>query len=262
MSEKKLQALRREIDRIDEQVVALLGQRLKLADDLVALKRELKLGIRDEARERAVVNRARKRAKSAGLDPTFIESMMRLVIAHMAGAERERVGGAGMWVKIRDAFAEFPAQLSVARVLFKYGLRVREDGWIACGDIRIPAVQIAREAGVDRRVVDATARTILMNDELRGIFENLEPVAYLKGVAQQLGLGVIEILPKDAAKPGIISEVTSAISRFGISIRQAVADDPHFIVQPKLTLITDEPVRGKVIEVLRKLPSVQSVIVY
>ena len=75
-------------------------------------------------------------------------------------------------------------------------------------------------------------------------------------------MGVIEILPKDAAKHGIISEVTGAISRFGISIRQAVADDPHFIVQPKLTLITDKPVRGKVIEALRKLPSVQSVIVY
>ncbi len=262
MSEKRLQVFRREIDKIDEQVVALLGQRLKLADDLVVLKRKLKLGIRDEARERAVVNRARKRAKSAGLDPAFIESMMRLVIAHMAGAERERVGGAKMWAKVQGTFEDFPAQLSVARTLFKYGLRVREDGGIACGDIRIPAVQIAREAGVDRRVVDATARTILKNKELRGIFENLEPIAYLKGVAQQLGLGVIEILPKDAAKPGIISEVTGAISRFGISIRQAVADDPHFVVQPKLTLITDEPVRGKVIEALRKLPSVQSVIVY
>jgi len=262
MSEKKLQVFRREIDKIDEQVVTLLGQRLKLADDLVMLKRKLKMGIRDMARERAVVSRARKRAKSAGLDPAFIESVMRFVIAHMAGAEQERVGGAGMWAKVKGAFADFPAQLSVARVLFKYGLRVREEGEIACGNIRIPAVQIAREADVDRRVVDATTQTILKNEGLRGIFENLEPIAYLKGVAQQLGLGVIEILPKDAAKPGIISEVTGAISHFGISIRQAVADDPHFIVQPKLTLITDEPVRGEVIEALRKLPSVQGVIVY
>jgi len=262
MSEKRLQVFRREIDKIDEQVVALLGQRLKLADDLVKLKRKLKLGILDEARERAVVSRARKKAKSVGLDPAFIESMMRLVIAHMAGAERERVGGAEVWVKVQRAFADFPAQLSVARVLFKYGLRVREDGGVACGDIRISAVQIAQEAGVDRRAVEATTQTILKNEELRRIFENLEPIAYLKGVAQQLGLGVIEILPKDAAKHGIISEVTGAISRFGISIRQAVADDPHFIVQPKLTLITDKPVRGKVIEALRKLPSVQSVIVY
>jgi len=262
MSEEKLQTLRREIDSIDERVIFLLAQRLKLADDLVALKRKLKLGIWDAARERAVINRARNRAKSEGLEPAFIESVMRLVIAHMAGVERERVGGAGMWAKIQDAFANFPAQLSVARALFKYGLRVRENGEIACGDIRIPAVQIAGEVGVDRRVVDATARTILKKEELRGIFENLEPIAYLKGVAQQLGMGVIEILPKNATEPGIISEVADTISRFRISIRQAVADDPHFVPQPKLTLITDEPVRGDIIEALRKLPSVQSVIVY
>jgi predicted regulator of amino acid metabolism with ACT domain/chorismate mutase len=262
MSEKKLHTLRREIDSIDEQVILLLAQRLTLADDLVALKRKLKLGIRDLARERAVIDRARKRAKSEGLEPAFIESVMRLVIAHMAGVERERVGGAGMWAKIQDAFANFPAQLNVARALFKYGLRVRENGEIACGDIRIPAVQIAGEVGVDRRVVDATARTILKNEELRGIYENLEPIAYLKGVAQQLGMGVIEILPKNATEPGIISEVAGTISRFRISIRQAVADDPQFVPQPKLTLITDKPVRGDVIEALRKLSSVQSVIVY
>ncbi|KUO42762.1 MAG: amino acid-binding protein [Hadesarchaea archaeon YNP_N21] len=167
-----------------------------------------------------------------------------------------------MWAEVAKAFERHPAQLNVVRLLFKYGLRVREDGEIACGSIRIPSVQIAREAGVDRRVVDATARRILGDEKLISIFGNLEPLAYLKGVAHRLGLGVIEILPKDAAKPGIISEVTGVISRFGISIRQAVADDPFFTPQPKLTIITDEPVPGKVIDELRKLPTVRSVIVY
>ncbi|GAG92063.1 unnamed protein product, partial [marine sediment metagenome] len=60
MSEKNLQTLRQKIDSIDEQVVSLLAQRLKIADDLVALKRKLKLGIRDATRERAVINRARR----------------------------------------------------------------------------------------------------------------------------------------------------------------------------------------------------------
>ena len=262
MNEKKLDAFRREIDRIDGQILTLLAQRLKLADDLVALKRKLKLKIRDEARERAIISRARGRAKDEGLDPVFVESVMRLVIAHMAGVERERIGGARMWARVQEAFKDYPAQLSVARVLFKYGLRVREDGEIACGDIRIPSIQVAGEAGVDRRVVDATARTILKHEELRGIFENLEPIAYLKGVAQRLGMGVVEILPKDATRPGIISEVTKVLSKAGISIRQAVADDPYFVAQPKLTIITDEPVKGEIIESLRKLPSVQSLIVY
>ncbi len=262
MSEKKLHAFRQEIDRIDEQILALLAQRLKLADDLVALKRKLKLEIRDEARERAIIARARKRAKDEGLDPAFVESIMSLVIAHMAGAQRERVGGVRVWERIREAFNDYPAQLSVARVLFKYGLRVREDGEVACGDIRIPSSQAAREAGVDRRVVDATVKTILKHEGLREIFENLEPIVYLKGAAQRLGMGVIEILPKDATKPGIITEVTKVLSKSGISIRQAVADDPYFVIQPKLTIITDEPVKGEIIESLRKLSSVQSIIVY
>lgn len=262
MSEENLSVIRREIDRIDGQIVTLLSQRLKLADDLVALKRKLKLKIRDEAREREVIARARTRAKEEGLDPAFIESVMRLVIAHMAGAELERVGGARMWARIQEAFKDYPAQLNVARVLLRYGLRVREDGEITCGGIKVPSVQVAGEAGVDRRVVDATARTILKNEELRGIYENLEPIVYLKGVAQRLGMGVIEILPKDATKPGIISEVTRVLSKAGVTIRQAVAEDPYFVVQPKLTLITDEPIGGEVIELLRKLPSVQSLIVY
>ena len=259
---KKLESLRREIDRIDEQLIVLVAQRLKLVKEIAMLKKKLGKGIRDEARERAVIDLARERAKKKGMDPVFAEDLMRLMIAQMAGVQLERVGGVKMWVHVQKAFEGHPAQLSVARVLFGYGLRVREDGEIACGDIRIPAVQIAKEAGVDRRAVDATALAILGKKEMRNIFINLRPIAYLKGVAQQLGLGVIEILPKDAAKPGIIKDVTGVVSKFGISIRQAVADDPYFAVQPKLTIITDKPVGGKVIDVLRKLPSVQSVIVY
>ncbi|MEM2907708.1 MAG: chorismate mutase [Candidatus Hadarchaeales archaeon] len=261
MSEERLKALRREIDRIDEQLIDLLAQRLKLANDVLAIKRKLGKEVRDEARERAVISLARERAKERGLDPSFAEWVMRLTISQTAGAQMERAG-VGLWDKVQRAFEGRPAQLSVVKVLLKYGLRVREDGEIACGDIRIPAAQIAREAGVDRRMVNATARRILQDSELKEIFSNLEPIAYLKGVSKALGLGVIEILPKDATRPGIISEVTGAISKFGISIRQAVADDPYFVPQPKLTIITDEPVKGEVIEALRKLPSVQSVIVY
>jgi predicted regulator of amino acid metabolism with ACT domain/chorismate mutase len=262
MSEKKLQELRRDIDRIDEQIISLLSQRLRLADDLVALKRKLKLEVRDESRERQVIGRARSLARKHGMDPGVAEDVMRLVMAHMTGEERERLGAAGMWSAIRKAFEDHPAQLNVARTLFKYGLRVREDGEIACGDIRLPAVQIAKEVGVDRRVVSSTAQKILRDEKLRRIFRNLEPIAYLKGVATELGFGVIEVLPENATKPGIIKDVTGVISKFGISIRQAVADDPQFVPQPKLTIITEEPVKGSVIDELRKLPSVRSIIVY
>lgn len=258
----ELQEIRRRIDEIDEKLVNMLADRLKLSGDIAALKRKLKVGARDEARERAVIDRTRSLARERGIDADFVESVMRLVMAQMVGEERERLGGRGMWNRVQKAFEDHPAQMSVARIMFRYGLRVRKDGEVACGDIRIPAVQIAREAKVDRRVVDAATQRILKDKKLREVFESLEPIAYLKGVAQQLGMGVIEILPEDAARPGILKEVTGVISKFGVSIRQAVADDPDFVPQPKLTIITDEPVRGEVIEALRKCPSVRSVIVY
>ncbi len=257
-----LKGIRRRIDEIDDGLVSLLAERLKLSGDIVALKRKLNTSVRDEARERAVIDRARTLARERSVDPDFIESVMRLVMAQMVGEERAHLGGVGVWNVVQKAFTDHPAQMSVARVMFKYGLRVMEDGEVGCGGIRIPAVQIAKEAGVDRRVVDFTARRILKDRKLRDIFENLEPIAYLKGFAQKLGLGVIEIIPEDAASPGILREVSGVISKFGLSIRQSVSDDPNFVPQPKLTIITDEPVKGAVIEALRKLPTVRSVIVY
>jgi len=262
VSESNLKELRKQVDQIDGQIITLLAERLKLAKELADLKKNLKLGVRDELRERAVIDRAREQAGQLGIDPAFAESVVRLMMAQMLGEEREHMGDAGMWAKVQGSFKDYPAQLNVAKVLFKYGLRVGGDGEIFCGGMRIPAVQIAAEAGVDRRVVDLTAQRMMKDVWLAGIFANLESIAYLKGVAQQLGMGAVEIVPKDAAKPGIIKEVTGVVAKFGISIRQAVADDPHFVPQPKLTIITDEPVKGDVIEALRKLPSVRSVIVY
>ncbi len=262
MEKAELNELRKKIDALDDQIISAISQRLRLADELADLKKKLKLAAKDEAREREVITQVREKSKKVGLDPDFAESLMRFVIARSLGRQKERLAATGIWPKIEEAFKEYPAQLNVVRVLFRYGLRVREDGDIACGSMKVPAVQVAAEAGVDRRVVDATAQRILNEKNLIEIFGNLEPMTYLKGVAQQLGLGVIEILPEDAAKPGIIKDVAGTISSFAISIRQAIADDPYFTSQPKLTIITDTPVKGNVIDALRKLPSVRSVIVY
>jgi len=222
----------------------------------------MNLGLKDETRETVVIQLCKKRASELGLDPDFAESVMRLVISRTVGEERERTGMMGMWSAVHKEFEDYPAQLKVARVLFKYGLRVGEKGEVFLGGIKVPTVQVAKEAGVDRRVVDATAKRIARSEKLRRIFGSLEPVAYLKGVAQVLGLGLIEVFAKDPAKPGVIREVTEVIARFGGNIRQAISDDPHFVPTPKLTIITDEPLSGDAINALRKLPSVESVLVY
>ncbi len=187
---------------------------------------------------------------------------MRVIIARMTSKQVEKLEKAEWWGRIQEAFREYPAQLQVIRTIFKYGLRVGENGKIMCGNIKVPSIQVAKEAGVDRRTVETTARSILSDERLKAIFSNLEPVPYLKNVAQYLGLGVIEITAKDATKPGIIHEVSGVLSKFKISVRQAVTDDPYLVALPKLTIVTDRPVKGRVIEALRNLHSVQSVVVY
>lgn len=262
MKNKNLKDLREEIDRVDLELIDVLSQRLEIADEIVELKRGAGKKIRDRDREQEIVEKARDLAKEKGLDPEFVEDVIRIVISRTAGAEMEKAGKPTMWGQIKKGFMGSPAQIEVARILYKYGLGVRENEDVVCGDIRVPAVQIAEEAGVDRRAVHSTAETILKNEDLREIFANLRPIPYLKAVAQQLNLGVIEILPTDATQTGIISEVTQVISNHDVSIRQSIADDPFFTAQPKLTIITGEPVSGAVIEGLRELSSVESVVVY
>ncbi|MEM2874424.1 MAG: chorismate mutase [Candidatus Hadarchaeales archaeon] len=262
MTQKKLEELRRKIDELNEKILVLLSERLKTGVEIAELKKRENLRLRDEARESDMIQRCRRRAAELGMDPDFAESVMRLTVSRTVGEEKEKLGMVGMWSMVQKEFEDYPAQLKVAKVLFKYGLRVDENGDIMLGGIKVPAVQVAKEAGVDRRVVDATAKRILENEGLRSIFGCLEPVAYLKGVAQALGLGLIEIFARDPAKPGVIREVTEVISKFGGNIRQAISDDPYFVATPKLTIITDEPLSGEAINALRKLPSVESVIVY
>lgn len=262
MSEEDLESLRDRIDEIDEDLVDLFAKRLEIVDEITDLKRKTGSKARDLKREQEVIEKARRAAVEKDLDPSFVEDLMRLTMAHSAAEEKGAIEKPTMWAQVEKEFAGNPAQLRVARVLYKYGLKAKENGDVLCGDIRVPHVQIAEEAGVDRRAVDSTVNTIFENDFLIGIFSNLRPVPFLKGIARHLGLGLIEILPTDATQEGIISEVTDVISDHGLSVRQSITDDPYFVAQPKLTIIIGETVTGDVIEELRQLSSVDSLIVY
>lgn len=262
MTDKDLEELREKIDEIDRKLIDLFSQRMEIAESILEIKKEMGKEIRDKEREQKVLEKVRDLASEKNLDNEFAEDVMRITMSRTVGAEREIAGSSEIWAKIQDIFSSNPAQLKVARVLYKYGFSVRENGDVVCGNIRVPSVQIAEEAGVDRRAVDSTAKTIFENEDLREIFTNLRPVPYLKGVARQMGLGVIEILPTDATQSGIISEVTDVISSHGVTVRQSITDDPYFTDQPKLTIITEDVVSGDIIEELRELPSVESLIVY
>jgi len=57
---EKLHELRKRIDEIDEQIIRLLEERVRIAKEIGAIKRELNLPIRDEEREEEVLKKAGK----------------------------------------------------------------------------------------------------------------------------------------------------------------------------------------------------------
>jgi predicted regulator of amino acid metabolism with ACT domain len=170
--------------------------------------------------------------------------------------------GSSMWDTIKKHLQKYPERLRVARVLVENGLTAK-DGKIYLNQIEIPPVRIARVAGVDRRTVNETLNTIEANRELRLIFEEMRSAGHsLKEIAKPLNLGVVEITPVDAKTAGILAKSATVLSEAGLSIRQAIVDDPELSPEPKLTLIVEKKIPGELISELLKITGVAKVAVY
>lgn len=167
-----------------------------------------------------------------------------------------------IWNKIVTTMASHPERLKVVRTLLENGLAIRRSR-IYLNDIELPVVKVARVAQVDRRTVGETIKSIESIPELKTLFSKLGSAGIsLKGVAHDLGLGTVEILVENPSKPGIIAGATSLLSSAGISIRQAIVDDPDLVPEPKLVLIGDRPVPGDLVTKLREIPGVVKVSLY
>ncbi|MEM3055523.1 MAG: amino acid-binding protein [Candidatus Bathyarchaeia archaeon] len=167
-----------------------------------------------------------------------------------------------MWNNIKKHLENYPERLKVARILVENGLSVRK-GKVYLNEIEIPPVRIARVAGVDRRTVNETISIIGANRELRLIFEGLRSAGHsLKEIARHLDFGVVEITPVDARIPGILANAAMILAKSGLSIRQAIVDDPELSPEPKLTLIAEKKIPGELIPKLLKIKGVAKVSVY
>lgn len=163
---------------------------------------------------------------------------------------------------IKNQLREYPERLKVARVLIENGLSI-QDSKICLNQIEIPPVRIARVAGVDRRTVNETINTIESNSDLKLIFEEIRPAGHsLKEIAKHLNLGVLEITPVNAKSPGILSNAAMILNRAGLSIRQAIVDDPELSPEPKLTLIIEKKIPGELIPELLNISGIAKVSVY
>jgi len=167
-----------------------------------------------------------------------------------------------MWSNVRRYFEGHPERLKVTRVLIENGISAR-GGKIYLNEIEIPPVRVARAAGVDRRTVKETLKAIKSDRELRLIFESIRSSGLsLKEIAKHLNLGVVEITPVDAKMPGILASSAMILARNGLSIRQAIVDDPELSPEPKLSLIVEKKIPGELIPELLNVKGVAKVSVY
>ena len=164
-----------------------------------------------------------------------------------------------MFDEIMEKFEGSPSQQEVVRLLLERGFSVSEEGRVVSGGIEIPDTQIARELGVDRRVVDSTTDAILADDGLRPIFRNISSIPSLRDLAPVLDLTVLTVEVRDAEQSGIVATVTSMIADRGVSIRQAITEDPEFTDEPRLYVITGEALPGELLTDLKDLEFVRRV---
>ncbi|MEM2929975.1 MAG: prephenate dehydratase [Thermoproteota archaeon] len=77
-----LEELRRMIDMVDEKLVDVLSDRVRLAKKAGCVKKRLGAPMVDEKREKEVYGHVLKKASEKGLDPALVEKVFDLIVSH------------------------------------------------------------------------------------------------------------------------------------------------------------------------------------
>ena len=160
--------------------------------------------------------------------------------------------------RLSEVFASFPAQGKAAHLMLRLGISVK-DGKAYCGDVEISDTALGRAADADRRVARAAIDRISSDTHLSEFFAGLRPIALLADVADQIGCSTVEIIPTNPSMPGILADVAAVTLAAGISIRQAVIDDPDG-KSAKLLIVTDGQLPHEFVPSLQRCRGVASII--
>ncbi|HOX56570.1 MAG TPA: bifunctional chorismate mutase/prephenate dehydrogenase [Candidatus Paceibacterota bacterium] len=82
VSNAGLDQLREQIDSIDQKLVDLLARRLRVVQEVTAIKQKHDLPTFHPAREENLISARRVQATQAGLDPDYVEDLFRAVLRH------------------------------------------------------------------------------------------------------------------------------------------------------------------------------------
>jgi chorismate mutase len=87
-----LDVLREEIDKVDQQLVAVLAARARLVEDVVRFKRANHMRVVDRDRESIMLDRIATLAKEKDLDPRVAQQVLRTIIDSFTLLEVEVLG--------------------------------------------------------------------------------------------------------------------------------------------------------------------------
>jgi chorismate mutase len=77
---EKISQLRKEIDRVDEQILLLLSERVKICRSIGSVKKEHGIAIKDAYRESEVYAHVRRKAAEFALGPAQVGAVYRQII--------------------------------------------------------------------------------------------------------------------------------------------------------------------------------------
>jgi len=163
--------------------------------------------------------------------------------------------------KIDEYFENYPTQRKVVYSLLAYGLKIKGNK-IYCGPIEISDSKFARAIDIDRKVVISTINAIKKDSMLNGLFSHLLPTCDLKEAAPIVGWGVLEVIPDDPSNSGIIAGVSTLLAKEKISIRQAIGNDYELSKEPRLYIITEEPVPTSLLVKIKEVKGVRGISIF
>lgn len=163
-----------------------------------------------------------------------------------------------MWPKIKEQFARQVVRPDIVRKMIECGMRISDDYKIYVDDVEVDYSAVARAVDVDRRVVKQTVEQIRRNRYLYSIFSKTKPLgASLVDLVSLLGYSAL-IIEADPKSPGVMAGVAEILSRHGMVVRQALADDPEMVQDAKMTLVIEGQLSGQALEELNALKNVKS----
>ncbi len=163
-----------------------------------------------------------------------------------------------VWPKIKEQFARQVVRPDIVRKMIECGMRISDDYKIYVDDVEVDYSAVARAVDVDRRVVKQTVEQIRRNRYLYSIFSKTKPLgASLVDLVSLLGYSAL-IIEADPKSPGVMAGVAEILSRHGMVVRQALADDPEMVQDAKMTLVIEGQLSGQALEELNALKNVKS----